>query len=85
MSPESPWTVEEAAAWLKRSPEYVRRLARSGRLPGEKEGRDWRFDPAVVRERIRFEPRKSELASTVEARLDVAAARLDLIRRRRTS
>lgn len=52
---------------------------------GEKEGRDWRFDPAVVRARIRFEPKKSELASVVEARLDVAAARIDSIRRRRTS
>lgn len=83
---ESPWTVEEAAAWLKRSPEYVRRLARSGKLPGTKEGNGWRFDPAAVRARVPFprravEPVSGELAATIEARLNAMAARMALRRK----
>lgn len=36
-------TSREAAAYLKTSPDTVKRLARAGRLPGVKLGHTWRF------------------------------------------
>jgi len=36
-------TTEEAAQYLKTSPDTIKRLARAGRIPGVKIGRAWRF------------------------------------------
>ena len=36
-------TVEEAAEYLRVSPSTVRRMARTGLLPGVRIGRQWRF------------------------------------------
>ena len=83
--PESPWTVSEAACWLKRSEEWVREQARAEKIPGVRFGREWRFDPAVIRAMIPAqpaEPIRSDLARTLEARLNASAARIAL---RRTS
>lgn len=37
------WTTEEAAAYLKLHPEYVRRRTRGGFIPAQKLGREWRY------------------------------------------
>ena len=42
-------TCAEAAAILDVSSGRVRALARAGRLPGRKAGRDWIFNPAEVK------------------------------------
>ena len=42
-------TTDEVAAKLGISPETVRRLARSGKIPAIRYGKLWRFDPAVVK------------------------------------
>lgn len=55
-APDRPWTIRDAAAFLTLDAETVRRMARDGRLPGKKLGRDWRFDPEAVRALI--EPTK---------------------------
>lgn len=36
-------TTDEAAELLRYTTEYVRRLAREGRIPALKVGREWRF------------------------------------------
>ena len=35
--------IREAARFLDWSPNYIRRLARQGRIPARKLGREWRF------------------------------------------
>ena len=42
-------TVEEAAQQSGYHPEYVRRLARQGRIGASKKGRDWWVDRDVLR------------------------------------
>ena len=42
-------TAEEVAAKLGISPETVRRLARTGKLPAQRYGKLWRFDPEIVK------------------------------------
>lgn len=42
--PEELLDVQEVAVKLKVHPKKVRQLARDGRLPAMKVGRDWRFD-----------------------------------------
>ena len=44
-------TAEEVAAYFGIHPVTVRRLARSGDLPGYRIGKLWRFDPQVIKER----------------------------------
>jgi len=39
------WTTDEAAEYLGWVPEYVRQVARAGRIPALKLGREWRFVP----------------------------------------
>lgn len=75
---ERPWTVAEAAEWLSRSEETVRRMARDGRLRGRKlaGGRDWRFRPEDVRA-LTDEPdleQGREVATIVEAQMHAAFA-----------
>lgn len=48
LAPADFLSVEEVAAAIGRHPEVVRRQARSGRLPGQKIGRVWFFQPAAL-------------------------------------
>lgn len=41
-------TVAQVATWLNVHPETVLRWVRSGKLPGSKLGREWRFQRADV-------------------------------------
>jgi excisionase family DNA binding protein len=43
-------TVAEAARSMGASPEYVRRLCRSGRLRARRPGREWLIDPESLKE-----------------------------------
>jgi len=40
---DAPWTVEEAAAYLRTSPSAVRRLLKSGEIHARRVGRSWRI------------------------------------------
>ena len=44
MTPKDVLTVEEVAEYLRIHPYTVRRLARTGKLPGFKVGGQWRFN-----------------------------------------
>jgi len=46
-------TAEQAADLLQTDAGTLRRLARERRIPAMKIGREWRFDPALLREWIR--------------------------------
>ena len=72
MTEERPWTAEEAADYLSRSAETVRRMARRGELVGEKIGRDWRFRPEAVRAVLRA-PAQAATAGLSEAAQDLMA------------
>ncbi|NLO07405.1 MAG: helix-turn-helix domain-containing protein [candidate division WS1 bacterium] len=48
MAQDEVMNVEEVADLLGFHPEYVREMARTGRIPGVKVGRKWRF----VREQV---------------------------------
>jgi excisionase family DNA binding protein len=77
-TPDGPWTVDEVAAYLRRSTETVRRMARRGELGGVKLGRDWRFDPAAVRALLTKAPAAKappEVAAIIEAQMHAAFAR----------
>ena len=43
-------TVEEAAALLKTSRQQTRNMTRSGLIPADKIGREWRVDQTYLRE-----------------------------------
>ena len=45
---EPVWDCEEAAQFLRIHPATVKRLARSGRLPGFRVGNRWRFRPSEL-------------------------------------
>lgn len=81
MSEERPWTLEEAAEWLQRDPETVRRWARGKKLKAEKLGREWRFAPDDVRallpkiSKSGKVSRDAEEVATLKAQLDAAYAR----------
>jgi len=45
--------LSEAAEFLHIDPDTLRSLTRRGRVPAMKIGRQWRFDPAILREWIR--------------------------------
>lgn len=49
MSAEARWTIEDVAAWRRRSVRTIRRLVANGSIPAKKDGRQLRFDPAEVR------------------------------------
>ena len=42
-------TADEAAAYLGVSAQTIRIWARTGKLPAQRYGKLWRFDPAVIR------------------------------------
>jgi excisionase family DNA binding protein len=50
---EAMMTLQQAAEFLQTDPDTLRALARRGRVPAMKVGRQWRFDPALLREWIR--------------------------------
>lgn len=79
MADERPWTTEEAAEWLQRTPETVRRWARAGKLPGVKDLADeWRFSPDVVRAASALVAKPAPVTQDAE----VLRAQLDLAYRR---
>ena len=41
-------TVEETAAYLKMSPQVIRRWLREKKLPGVKIGKEWRIDKQAI-------------------------------------
>jgi len=43
-------TVQQASEFLQIDPDTLRSLARRGRVPGMKIGRQWRFDPVLLRQ-----------------------------------
>jgi hypothetical protein len=89
---DRPWTLAEAAEWLQRDPETVRRWARAKppKLPGEKLGSEWRFHPDDVRAlipRAGRQPapdRTAEDAMTLKAQLDQAYTK-SVLRRGRSA
>ena len=76
---ERPWTVTEVAEWLQRTPETVRRWARSGKLPAVKDpAGDWRFSPSVVKALLHLvapAPEVAQDAEVLRAQLDAAWGR----------
>lgn len=77
MTEERPWTLEEAAEWLQRDPETVRRWARSGKLKGKKLGREWRFNADDVRAQVGgASVVVSQGAAVVEAQMNAAYTRM---------
>lgn len=74
---DRPWTVREAADYLQRTPETVRRWARTGRLRGVQDpAGGWRFDPSDVRALL-AQPRVARVDQELIARrLDASYARL---------
>ena len=46
-------TVAQAAELLQLDPDTLRLLARQGKVPAASVGRQWRFDPVLLREWIR--------------------------------
>ena len=80
-----PWSVAEAARWLGKTPETIRRWARSGKLAalGKLPDGEWRFDPHEVRALL--SPMRhgvqAEREEVVRARLDMTFARLEQKRR----
>jgi len=71
-------TTEEAAQYLRTSPDTVRRLARKGWLPGTRIGHTWRFRRRDIEELLEERMVDRELAKTAERRL-AATRREDLV------
>ena len=79
-------TVQEAAQFLRCSPDTVKRQARAGRLPASKIGRAWRFrradlDQWLAEGGTRREELEDEglLLEIQERKADVAAGRSRLV------
>jgi excisionase family DNA binding protein len=79
-------TVDEAAAFLRCSPDTVKRQAREGRLPAAKIGRAWRFrrtdlDRWLAEGGTRREELEDEglLLEIEERKADLAAGRSSLV------
>ncbi|MBP7868473.1 MAG: helix-turn-helix domain-containing protein [Firmicutes bacterium] len=65
-------TAEQAADLLQTDTGTLRRLAREGRIPATKIGRQWRFDEDLLREWVR-ERSLSSLAQSSPTRASAAA------------
>lgn len=73
---DRPWTVEEAADYLQKDPETIRRWARSGKLIGKKiDKHEWRFSPEAVRARLQPVALVGP-AAVVEAQMNASFARV---------
>jgi excisionase family DNA binding protein len=59
-------TISEAARRFGLSPQYLRDIARSGRLKARKMGRDWLTTPADVDAYIRSRTRKGAFRKDIE-------------------
>jgi excisionase family DNA binding protein len=59
-------TISEAARRFGLSPQYLRDIARSGRLKAQKIGRDWLTTPADVEAYIRSRTRKGAFRKDIE-------------------
>lgn len=59
MTDEDCWTVKEAAQFLRAEVKTVRGWAASGKIPAFKPGKEWLFDPQVLREWAAGEARKN--------------------------
>lgn len=44
------WTIEDAARFLRLNPSTVRAMARQGKIPSIKVGRNWRFQKSSLAE-----------------------------------
>lgn len=55
--------LSEAAQFLHIDPDTLRSLTRRGRVPAMKIGRQWRFDPGILREWVR----RNSLQQTAES------------------
>jgi len=51
--------LSEAAEFLHIDPDTLRSLTRRGRVPAMKIGRQWRFDPVLLREWVREQSLKA--------------------------
>jgi len=67
-------TAEQAADLLQTDTGTLRRLAREGRIPATKIGRQWRFDEGLLREWVR-ERSLNSLVSTEGSRARGSAAK----------
>ncbi len=52
MVPDTLWTVEDLAEYLKLQPETIRSMARRGELPAIKLGKVWRFQRTAINEML---------------------------------
>jgi excisionase family DNA binding protein len=50
--PDTLWTVEDLAEYLKLQPETIRSMARRGELPAIKLGKVWRFQKTAIYEML---------------------------------
>ncbi|HUW08503.1 MAG TPA: helix-turn-helix domain-containing protein [Anaerolineae bacterium] len=50
---ESLMTLQQASEFLQIDPDTLRALSRRGRVPAMKIGRQWRFDPKLLRDWVR--------------------------------
>jgi excisionase family DNA binding protein len=50
--PDTLWTVEDLAEYLKLQPETIRSMARRGELPAIKLGKVWRFQRTAINEML---------------------------------
>jgi excisionase family DNA binding protein len=56
-------TLQQAADFLQMDADTLRVLARKGRVPAMKIGRQWRFDSVLLREWIREESKRNHKRS----------------------
>jgi excisionase family DNA binding protein len=66
MDPLELITISEAAECFGLSPQYLRDIARSGRLKARKMGRDWFTTPADVETYIRSRTRKGSFRDDID-------------------
>jgi len=52
-------TLQQASEFLQIAPDTLRALTKRGRVPAMKIGRQWRFDPCLLREWIREERKRN--------------------------
>lgn len=72
------WGVAEAATYLRRNYDTVRRLAAAGKIPARKLGKGWLFDAEQLRAWVSRKRRRSPRVGSIERRywLDVIGALL---------
>jgi len=66
-------TTEEAAQYLRTSPDTIKRLARTGRIPAVKFGRAWRFRKRDIEAPFDEALADQALVAELERRMDSTA------------